>query len=647
MIRSTLRRRLFGGLLAALTGTAAITLTAPPASAASTDYIIGQFNIAGGNNEYGKHGMEAPDALVTSVQTRGSKLAFVTLQEGCRDWMERLREKLPDYEVAYDAINGGNDDHPVRCYHEVDNPKGDQVNAILYRKDFGIDTAPVAYDLGTPRDKEHREMLCVASQARKIVICSAHLSSGDLGDRRNEAARAADILRTTYAGYTRMVGGDMNDDPLSAVSDNFYAPGYEHGAHGEFKEVDTPCGNDVKEGYDSWIWDPISGFPMPYHTVCRSGETTHKGLTGQKIDYLFVPLNVTVHSADATSSKYSDHIPLWADITVPENPADPGGGGGEPANRPPVVYAGPSVAGDEGGVITLRGAASDDGTGAPAVSWSYRSLEGAATCSFGTPNRPVTTFTCTDNGTFEVTLTADDGVNPPVSDSTEVTVANTPPKLALNGPKPWQVFRAGTAVPVTAPFTDAGADTHTCAITWDDGSTDSFAGSGSCDRSHTFAHAGMYTLKVQVTDDDDGSDSATVLVIVYDPDAGFVTGGGNTADGHFTLNPKYLPQERLNGKVTYSSGDLSVRSTELEWLVVTGYGKAAAKGTAEVNGEAGYGFVAYAVDDPGNLRVVVWKLSDGAYPDGTVVHDNNAGASYDLDAADPPKIRTGSIKIHA
>jgi len=70
------------------------------------------------------------------------------------------------------------------------------------------------------------------------------------------------------------------------------------------------------------------------------------------------------------------------------------------------------------------------------------------------------------------------------------------------------VVRVATAVDVTAPFTDSGAnDTHTCGIDWDDGRSDTFAAEGNCNRSHTFAHAGMYTIDVTVVDDDGGSDA--------------------------------------------------------------------------------------------------------------------------------------------
>ncbi|MEU4806948.1 endonuclease/exonuclease/phosphatase family protein [Actinosynnema sp. NPDC023587] len=232
-----------------------------------------------------------------SVEDR--RPAFVTIQEACRDWNDRLENRLPGYSVAFHPVRGG-DGTTARCKHP-----SDFGNAVLVRDDLGFDVSrAVPHDLGSPDGYEKREVLCVRSESRRIVVCSTYLTVGNddepLRVRRQEAAKVKGIL-ADYAGDTRFLGGDFNDDPLSAVADNFYHPNYEYGAHGEFKEADSPCGNEVKRGFRVWVaWIP-----------CRSGESTHDQ---GKIDLLFVPPAVHLDRADATHATHSDHDPLWAGV---------------------------------------------------------------------------------------------------------------------------------------------------------------------------------------------------------------------------------------------------------------------------------------------------------------------------------------------
>jgi endonuclease/exonuclease/phosphatase family metal-dependent hydrolase len=271
-------------------------------ASAATEYQIGTFNMAGGHDEHGLSSAGAPDTLVASILER--QPAFITLQETCRIWVTRVDDALADYAVAFDPVQVS-DGSTAQCKHQ-----SDFGNAIVYRTDFGFDTAPVAHDLQSPAG-ERREMLCLAAAARKVVVCSTHLtSSGDDTVRNGEADVARSILASSYPGYTKFLGADLNAVPRSGPTDRFYHPAYGFGAGGEFKEADSPCGNEMT---DQIVVVSVS--------ACRDGELTHDDGIGEedstaprKLDYLFVSPWVDVRSADATYAIHSDHDPLWANV---------------------------------------------------------------------------------------------------------------------------------------------------------------------------------------------------------------------------------------------------------------------------------------------------------------------------------------------
>ncbi|KMS66184.1 hypothetical protein ACM01_46260 [Streptomyces viridochromogenes] len=321
---------------------------------------------------------------------------------------------------------------------------------------------------------------------------------------------------------------------------------------------------------------------------------------------------------------------------------------GDPDDAAPMVHAGRDVSGNEGSEVRLDGAASDD-SGRPATEWSYTvgdDVDAGTTCAFTDKTSVDTAFTCTDDGTFTVTLTADDGVNRPVSDSARVTVRNVAPALTLKGPENWSVHRVGGEVGVRATFTDPGSnDTHTCKVTWDDGQVSTFdAKDGVCDAGHGFGRAGMNTIKVAVADDDGGSDAEETMVVVYDPRAGLLTGLGSVDGSAFTVASKYasasstVPAGAVVLDVPTHDGRLKVVSTKLEWLVITPDGKAAVKGES-----VDHGFLGYA--QAGKFRGVVWPLSAGDVPPENPLYDTSPGASWDLDRAQPKAVTAGAMVI--
>ncbi len=351
-------------------------------------------------------------------------------------------------------------------------------------------------------------------------------------------------------------------------------------------------------------------------------------------------------------------------------------------NRPPTVDAGPNVSGSEGSAIPLDGTVSDpDGT-AFTVKWTYTAGAGVdtgTTCSFGNDTAVDTTITCTDDGTFTAKLEATDSFGAKSSDITTVTVSNANPVVTAANETP-APFAKGTVVSLTVNFTDAGKnDTHktppggSCTVSWDDatpnttGTVTEPAGStaGTCTASHSYTGPGVYTVTFTVTDDDGGSGTETIQVVVYDPSGGFITGGGfiNVGAGSYTADPTltgranfgFTSQYKRNSLIptgetefNFQVGNMNFHSTAYTWLVVSGY-KAQYKGTGTINGSGNYDFTLTAYD--GNIaggggtdrfRIRITGANNG----NAVIFDNRNGVATDMDVADPQAIAGGSIVIH-
>jgi hypothetical protein len=148
-------------------------------------------------------------------------------------------------------------------------------------------------------------------------------------------------------------------------------------------------------------------------------------------------------------------------------------------------------------------------------------------------------------------------------------------------------------------------------------------------------------------------------VAFYDPSGGFVTGGGTinspagayraditlTGKANFGFVSKYQKGATIPTGQTefqFQTGNLNFHSESYQWLVVSANNtKAQYKGTGSINGVSGYGFLLTAWDgNPDRFRIKIWRLSDGS-----IVYDNNFGASDDIDTA-PMAIASGSIVIH-
>lgn len=267
---------------------------------------------------------------------------------------------------------------------------------------------------------------------------------------------------------------------------------------------------------------------------------------------------------------------------------------------------------------------------------------------------------------YPINVTVIDNNGGSDSTSTSMTVNNVAPVI-INMTGPINPLAAPTTANVTVNFTDVGSlDTHTCVFSWDDGNSTNVSvlgiGNGSCTGTYTYATPGVYAVNIIVSDDDTGnSTSKFEFIIVYDPTAGFVTGGGWINSMAGALNGSTLTGKANFGFVSkYKKGaaiptgetefqfhiaNFNFHSTIYEWLVVSG-AKAQYKGSGTVNGVEGYKFLLTATDGQlsggsgiDRFRIKIWNST------GTV-YDNVPDASDDISKANPQAIEGGSIVIH-
>jgi len=152
------------------------------------------------------------------------------------------------------------------------------------------------------------------------------------------------------------------------------------------------------------------------------------------------------------------------------------------------------------------------------------------------------------------------------------------------------------------------------------------------------------------------------LLPIYDPTAGFVTGGGWV----YSIPGSYLPNPSLEGKAIFGfvskykkgkiiptgntefqfkAGDLNFHSSNYEWLVIAG-SKAMFKGEGTINGAGNYGFKLYAIDEkltPSTnddlFRIKIWDKNNND----AIIYDNQPGDEN----SDPTTILGGGqIVIH-
>lgn len=248
-----------------------------------------------------------------------------------------------------------------------------------------------------------------------------------------------------------------------------------------------------------------------------------------------------------------------------------------------------------------------------------------------------------------------------------VAERNQSPVLAEpNGPTvPLQTFSPAT---LGISYSDPNpSDSHTLTIDWHDGSAaeEHVNSPRTFTASHSYSERGVYTVRVAVEDGDGGVAAKEFrYIVIYDPSAGFVTGGGwiNSPAGAYVTDATLTGKANFGFVSKYQKGatvptgqtefqfhvaNFRFKSSSYEWLVVSG-AKAQYKGLGTVNGSGDYGSLLSAADGQisggggtDKFRIKIWDRSTDQ-----VVYDNAPGASHDIDQVNPQAISGGSIVIH-
>ncbi len=360
-----------------------------------------------------------------------------------------------------------------------------------------------------------------------------------------------------------------------------------------------------------------------------------------------------------------------------------------PENDPPTITSDPTASVPENQTAAIDVEATDD-TDSEGDGLSYAITGGVDALRFDIdPDTGVVTFKVapdfelpadanTDNHyELQVTVT-DSGALTDVADIT-VTVTDVPENADTEGPVTSLVestpnpalLNAGVSLSAYVDDTTTGGsiiaaaeysidDGPFVALVAADGGLDAVAeGVVATIPAASFPESGVYRVCVRGVDlpGNIGSTSC-VLVVVYDPDGGFITGGGwiESPEGAYAADPavtgranfgfvaKYKKGRSVPDGQTefmFTAGSLNFHSTSYDYLVVNkGSSRAQFKGTGTINGAGEFKFIIWATDGdvrgdgPDTFRIRIWDDSNGIE---TVIYDNGSDQA----------LSGGNVTIHA
>jgi predicted outer membrane repeat protein len=247
-----------------------------------------------------------------------------------------------------------------------------------------------------------------------------------------------------------------------------------------------------------------------------------------------------------------------------------------------------------------------------------------------------------------------------------LTAQNLAPTVGAIG-APLAPTAVNVAITASAGFTNVDGNTQTAVWNWGDsttspGSVSQTGTTGTVTGSHSYSTDGVFTITLTVTDSKGGGATTSTFQyeVIYNPSAGFVTGGGwitspagaypanptLTGQANFGLNAKYHNGDTVpsgNTEFQFPAANLNFHATSYDWLVIT-TNQAQYQGSGTINGAGNYGFLVTALDGGGQgadkFRLKIWDKNHN----NAVVYDTQPGAP--TTAAPTTALGGGRIQVH-
>ena len=263
-----------------------------------------------------------------------------------------------------------------------------------------------------------------------------------------------------------------------------------------------------------------------------------------------------------------------------------------------------------------------------------------------------------DGRVYTITVTVDDGCNPPVSQSKQVMVAHN-----ITGPQSGKPFKVGSIVNFSGVFYDKPGNTHTAKWLLDGSAAVNGAVieplgnvNGKVSGSYKFNAPGVYKLQMNITDQTgitsyaNTNNDLDAIVVIYDPNGGNTYGGGyfNSPAGALRSNPSATGKASYGFAMNYFKnstnpkgetqfefkvGEFEFNALNFDYLVISN-SMAQFKGTGKIiGGQSGVGFTMTVTDGQldgsgvDKIRMKIYNKNNGS-----IIYDNQPGAS---DAALP------------